>query len=132
MSIIIVPPRTFISSGDSSAFPNSDTLAKIGADCFGNLTFNGKTVGEASQEVAFVTSLSQQNILDASLTLPDDCDTSRSITLAIQGIAAQKGIDWDILEHSFPELDAIVWEGLGLQFIAQVGDAVIITYYKKI
>ena len=132
MAIIIVPPRSFIPNGDAASFPNSDTLSKIGSDNYGNLTFNGKAVSDFSREVAFSTTLTQQNILEASLPLPDDCDTSRSITLAIQGIATQKGIDWDILDHSFPELDAIVWDGFGLQFIAQEGDAVIITYYKKI
>ena len=135
MAVIIVP-RAQVSGGASGevgqSFPNSGTLSKLGADASGNLTFDGKTVGEKALEVAYSLVLSPQNIADCCIDLPDDCDSSRSITLALQGIAAQKGVDWDIQEHDAPILDAVVWRGLGLQDVAQAGDSVLITYYKKL
>lgn len=132
MAIIIYPPTRINSSGDASTFPNADTLVKISTDDNGKLAFNGKTVGETSSEVAYSTILSKQNISQKYISLPDDCDTSKSITLALQGIAALKGIDWEISEKTFPQLDAIVWNGLALEALAQEGDTVLITYYRKI
>ena len=132
MPVIIFPPNIYSSGGEGPVFSNSDTLRKLSTDSNGYLAFNGKTVAERALEVAYSSILSRQNILEAALALPDDCDTSRSITLALQGISTQQGVDWTVDEKTFPELDAIVWEGLGLQFVAQEGDAVLITYYKKI
>ena len=132
MSLIIFPPSLYSSGGDGAVFSNSDTLRKLSTDSNGNLAFNGKTVAESAIEVAYSTTLSKLNISNSSILLPNDCDTSRSITLALQGISTQEGIDWTINEKTFPELDAIVWHGLGLQFVAQEGDSVLITYYKKI
>ena len=132
MSVIIFPPILYSSGGYGASFSNSDTLRKLSTDNNGNLAFNGKTVAEKAIEVAYSTTLSKLNISNSSIELPNDCDTSRSITLALQGISTQEGVDWAIDEKSFPELDAIVWLGLGLQFVAQEGDSVLITYYKKI
>ena len=132
MPVILFPPSLYSSGGDVASFSNSDILRKLSTDSNGKLAFNGKTVAENALEVAYSSILSKQNIRDAAIQLPDDCDTSRSITLALQGISTQQGIDWTIDEKTFPELDAIVWDGLGLQFVAQEGDAVLITYYKKI
>lgn len=132
MALIIYPPTRSNSSGDTSAFLNADTLAKISTDDNGNLAFNGKTVGETSLEVAYSTILSKQNISLKSLDLPLDCDTSKSITLALNGISTQQFIDWNIIENLSPKLDTISWNGLALDNIAQKGDSVIITYYRKI
>ena len=132
MPITIFIPALYRSAGDNFSFSNSDTLSRLSSDSQGNLTFNGKTVGEKSTEVAYNVCLSALNISQCSIPLPNDCDTSRSITLALQGIFAQKDIDWDICENDFPQLDFISWKGRGLEFIAREGDAVFITYYKKI
>ena len=131
MPITIFTPAFYRSAGDNSSFSNSDTLSRLSSDSQGNLTFNGKTLGEKSTEVAYNVCLSALNISQCSIPLPNDCDASRSISLALQGILTLKGIDWDIYENEFPDFDIISWKGLGLEFIAQEGDAVFITYYKK-
>ena len=100
MGVIIVP-RTNDSSGGGSTenFPNASVLRKLNSDSAGNLTFNGKTVGQVSIESAINISLADSNISAASLTLPEDCDTSRPITLALQGISTRRGVDWEVIEH---------------------------------
>ena len=135
MAVVIVPRATFYgsSSGEGGqAFANSATLSKLSTDTNGNLAFNGKAVGEKSIEVAYSSILSDENISACSIDLPEDCDSSRSITLALQGISTQQGVDWDVIEHDFPQPDVIGWRGLGLQAVAQQGDSVVITYYKQI
>lgn len=133
---VIIIPRAQVSGGSAGeggqSFSNSGTLSLLSSDAQGNLLFGGKTVGEKALEVAYNLILSEQNIAACSIMLPDDCDSSRSITLALQGMATLQGIDWIIEEHDSPTLDAIVWNGLGLQEVAQLGDSVLITYYKKI
>ena len=135
MPLIIIPRANLqdSSSGEGGqTFSNAGTLSKLATDKDGNLTFDGKTVGEKAVEVAYSTILSKLNISACSVVLPDDCDTSRGITVALQGIATQRGVDWEVNEKTYPELDAISWQGLGIQAFAQEGDALVITYYKKL
>ncbi|MBR0186899.1 MAG: hypothetical protein IJQ24_12805 [Synergistaceae bacterium] len=102
MPVILFPRSSFggSSSGEGQVFTNAATLAKLSTDSSGNLTFNGKPVGEKSVEVSLNLTLSDENIRSCSIELPNDCDPSRSISLALQGISAQQGKDWTILEHS--------------------------------
>lgn len=133
MAIIIFPLSSFASASSSEVqtFSNYSTLAKLATDNSGNLTFNGKSVASSASEIAYNSVLSAQNITEASIALPHDCDTSQSITLSLQGLAFFQGSDWKLIEHSYPELDVISWKGLGLQSVAQSGDNILITYYKK-
>ena len=135
MPIIITPANSFYGGSPSTAqgqsFSNANILRKLSADSSGNLTFDGKTVAHFPVEVSYSTILSQQDILRSFLSLPHDCDSSQSITLALQGISTVQGVDWVVDEKTAPELDIISWEGLGLEKVAHEGDSVIITYYKK-
>ena len=132
MSVTIFP-QSYYSGSSGQDFANASTLARLGTDSNGNLAFNGKTVGsENSSEVAYSLLLSEKNISSCSIELPGDCDTSKSITLALQGIATINNLDWEVIEKDFPQLDLIAWRGLGLQSLVKAGDAVLITYYKKI
>ena len=133
MATIIFPRSSFTaaSSGSGQTFANYSTLSKLATDSSGNLTFNGKSVASTSSEVAYTAVLSPQNISVAAIALPNDCDTSQSITVSLQGLAFFQGADWQIIEHTYPELDLISWQGLGLHNVAQPGDNILITYYKK-
>ena len=133
MGVILFPPGLYNSgSGGGQTFSNAATLLKLGTDADGNLSFNGKTVGDNAREVALSYSLSKLNISQAAVELPDDCDSSRSITVALQGVATQQGIDWEVIDKVYPQLDLISWKGLGLQAVAQAEDILIVTYYKKL
>ncbi len=127
MTIIIVPKQTNGGSGNVD-LPNEATLRKLSTDANGNLSFNGKTIGEKAIEVKYGVTLTQgQRIIE----LPNDCDTSRAITLSFNGISLQEGEFWEVIEKSWPEKDCIAWTGLELENLAQVGDKISITYYKK-
>ena len=133
MSVIIFPPANYdsgsSSSGEGHTHSNFATLSKLNTDSNGNLTFNGKSLYPASSvEVVFNTTLNNNKFIK----LPDDCDTSRAITFSIEGISTIQGTDWQIIEHDSPEYDVISWAGLSLDGIAQKGDYVSITYYKKL
>ena len=75
--------------------------------------------------------LTSQNISNKYIELPTDCDTSRVITVSLQGVTLQQGVDWDITERAWPDKDLITWSGLRLEDIARAGDSITITYYKK-
>ena len=137
MPIIITPAAVF-SSGSSASSPtgthshnNISVLDKLTTDAQGNLSFGGKSIAELSVETSYSTTLSAQNISSHSLQLPHDCDTSKAITLSLQGLSFIQGKDWQLIENNAPVLDVISWEKLALQDIAQQGDLVSITYYKK-
>ncbi len=108
MAIIIVP--RYPSSGSSSS-SQSDVAIPV--------------------EVSYNTTLSALNISQALLSLPDDCVPNRAITLALNGIITSEGIDWQVIHQTSPQLDYVAWQGLGLQVVAQEGDSVSITYYRR-
>lgn len=137
MSIRIIPAVVYSSesiaqtSAGNHSHTNLSILNKLTIDAQGNLSFAGKTIAENSVEISYSTTISAQNINSHSLELPNDCDTSKAITLTLQGLAFVQGRDWRLIENTAPVLDVISWENLALQGIVQQGDSVSITYYKK-
>lgn len=131
MGLIIIPKSQYEGSGSSADLPNAATLSKFSVDNEGNLLFDGKIISTGSAEVPFFTILTKQHIRDKFIELPNDCDTSQIITLSIQGIQMQQGSDWEVIAKDWPVKDQIAWEGLGLETLAQVGDKIQISYYRK-
>ncbi len=132
MAVIIFPPATYSSEGSGESFANASTLSKLGTDANGNLSFNGKTVAERSIEVSYNITCSKSQISQKFIAIPNDCDFTRAITLSLNGVVFTRGDFWEVSEKNYPDLDAIVWAGLGLDGFIQVGDKVAISYYKKI
>ena len=129
MPLILTPVRTTTSGGgDNSTFANAGTLSKFSETSDGKLLFNGKIVSEQGQEVThYVTLQKNQKFIE----LPGDCDISQAIVLTLNGIVINQGDFWTVIEKTYPEKDLISWEGLELETLAQDGDSVLITYYKK-
>lgn len=134
MSIMIVPPSMFgATSGGSSGggssssteFANASTLKKLSTDENGNLTFNGKVIAEKSIEIGYNVTLEKNQ---STIELPDDCDTSRAITVSLNGILLQEGEFWEVVEKSYPVKDFITLKGLDYQ----AKDKIFITYYRKV
>ena len=137
MSVIIFPPANYDtgsgSSGEGHTHSNSATLNKLSTDTNGNLCFNGKTVGEKAIETALNITLTASHIAKKAVELPDDCDTSRIVTLSLNGVSMPQGDSWSVSENvNNTDTDFISWNGLSLENIAQVGDKVLISYYKKL
>ena len=137
MSVIIFPPANYESgsgsSGEGHTHSNSATLNKLSTDANGNLCFNGKAVGEKAIETALNITLTASHIAKKAVELPDDCDTSRIVTLSLNGVSMPQGDSWSVSENvNNTNTDFISWNGLSLENIAQVGDKVLISYYKKL
>ena len=137
MSVIIFPPANYDtssgSSGEGHTHSNSATLNKLSTDANGNLCFNGKAVGEKAIETALNITLTASHIAKKAVELPDDCDTSRIVTLSLNGVSMPQGDSWSVSENvNNTNTDFISWNGLSLENIAQVGDKVLISYYKKL
>ncbi len=142
MALIIISRQQFDLSGsgsgsgssaDGHSHSNSNVLNKLSADSKGNLTYNGKIVGEKSIETAFNIILTETQVRQKCIALPDDCDTSKIVTLSLNGVAMPEGDFWEVRENvNSTSNDLIAWEGLGLDNLVQVGDTVLISYYKKI
>ena len=128
---LIIFPRGSSGSSDTSELTNLATLRKLSTDSNGNLCFDGHIVSNASVEIPYSVTLTKAMIGNKFIELPYDCDTSRIITLSIQGIQMTEGSDWEVIAKVWPEKDLIAWAGLGLEFIAQAGDNILISYYRK-
>ena len=139
MPVIIIPAARFYGSGAGStsaeghSHTNIATLSKLSTDSNGNLCFNGNIVGEKAVETAYNITLTDSLVRQKFISLPHDCDTSRVITLSLNGVAFSQGDDWEVSENvNSTNSDFIAWEGLGLENIAQQGDVLFISYYKKL
>ena len=139
MALLIISTNTYNESGgggsgsvDGHSHLNSATLNKLSTDSNGNLCFNGKIVGEKVIETDINFILDENIIAQNSVTLPHDCDVSRAITVSLNGISLPRGNFWEVSEQNYPEPDLIAWNGLELQSLAQIGDTLLVSYYKKI
>jgi hypothetical protein len=117
--------------GDGHNHANLSLLNSLRTDSSGNLLFNGVIVGEQAVEVAYERTLTQEDINNKYLELPEDCDTDRAITLILENLPQKRGEDWVFNERESPEKDRIAWAGRGMERIAQAGDKVSINYYRK-
>lgn len=137
MPVILFPADTYYDSGGASAdghsHTNTDTLNKLSTNSNGKLCFNGQVVGEKAIETALYTVLTPSLVQQKFIPLPDDCDTSRIITLTLNGVSMPQKDFWEVRENvNSSNADLISWVGLGLDGFVQVGDTVFISYYKKI
>ncbi len=129
MSLIIFP-RGSSGGSDTSGLTNLSTLRKFSTDNNGNLCFDGNIIS-SSVEIPYNVTLTKAIIEQKFIELPLDCDTSKIITLSIQGIQIQQGVYWEVHEQTYPDKDLIAWNGLELENLAQVGDKIFISYYRK-
>ena len=102
-----------------------------GTSRWNELEYYGGQSGEASTETIHKVILTEDNIAQKYIELPEDCDTTKFTALYIQGLITEPGVDWAIVEKTAPEKDRISWAGLGLESTAQSGDKVLVSYYKK-
>ena len=135
MPIIIFPAANISGGGGSSSsgghsHPNSATLNRLSTDANGNLCFNGKIVGEKAIETAYDVTVTDAIVQQKFFPLPADCDTTRIITLALNGVAFAQGDFWEVRENVTSTTDFISWDGLSLQNLIQAGDNVLISYYR--
>lgn len=121
-------------SGESGhSHENLNLLNSLKVDSSGRLTFNGVVIGEKAIEKSYLVTLTTQHIADKFIELPEDCDTSRAITMSLEGVNQVAGDDWEIVERAWPEKDLLSWSGLSLDRdrLARAGDRVSITYYAR-
>lgn len=135
MPIIIFPAANISGGGGSSSsgghsHPNSATLNRLSTDANGNLCFNGKIVGEKAIETAYDINITDTIVQQKFIPLPADCDTTRIITFALNGVAFAQGDFWEVRENVTSTTDFISWDGLSLQNLIQAGDNVLISYYR--
>jgi len=118
----------------AQTFDNAEILDKLSENENGELVFNGKVIGnncncQKSAEVTHYVTLEKGQ---TQIELPGDCDTSQAITVSINGLAVDEHVFWEVIEKSYPEKDLIAWNGLELETLAQEGDKIMITYYRKV
>lgn len=139
MALIIVPIDTYYASdydggnvSEGHSHRNLATLNKLSTDTNGHLSFNGHLIGEAAIETSCNFVLDALSISRKYIELPHDCDVNRAISVSLNGFSLPRGYSWVVIEQNYPEHDLIAWEGLELQSFAQIGDILLVSYYKKI
>lgn len=95
------------------------------------LYLDDSPVGEMAEETYYNIDLTSANIENCNIELPYDCDTDMPIVVSISGITLVRGVDYEIVQNTWPEKDLISWNGYPLQDTVITGDRVAITYYKK-
>ena len=113
-------------SGGEYSPSNSGTLSKLSTDTSGNLLFDGKIIASNSIETGQKFIITPQEIAQKFIELPEDCDTSRIITLALNGLSLEQGEYWDVQAKNL-----ITWSGLELERLIQPGDKILISYYRR-
>lgn len=108
---------------------NLETLDKLSTDSKGNLLFNGKLVGDTTYETAYSITLTETHVAQKYVVLPADCDTSKAITLSLNGLDFPRGEAWDLKKTGHA---IIVWDGLELENFVQVGDTILISHYRRL
>ena len=79
-------------------------------------------------EAVLNVSVNQQILEQCYVPLPYPCDLSQAITLSLNGIALPRGSFWEV-NH---DTSSIAWSGLELQLLVQLGDSIIISYYRRL
>ena len=133
MGVILVSPGNSSggNSGNNHSHDNMAVLNALALDGNNHLRLNGNLVGEEAIEVTLNMTLTGQDIAAKYLELPSDCDTSRALTLVLENLPLNRGVDWEIIARDWPEKDRVAWAGLGMERLAQAGDNVSINYYVK-
>ena len=97
MGVILVSPGNGSSGGNSHSHDNMAVLNALSLDSNNNLRLNGNLVGEEAIEVTLNMTFTGRDIAAKYLELPSDCDTSRALTLVLENLPLNRGVDWEII-----------------------------------
>lgn len=114
-------------SGCGMALPPSDDNSYVMKN--GAWVQAGASGATLPVETSMTVTFTAQHVSQKYIALPNDCDTSRLLTVAIQGLLTEQDTDWEVSKSG--TTNSIAWNGLELENIAQIGDKIFITYYKK-
>lgn len=108
---------------------------ELGLTCLQHGNFDETLPSVASESVVEAVlnlTINQDILARCSVQLPHDCDTSRAVTLSLNGIALPQHSFWEVIDQTYPNPDLIAWSGLELQHLAQLDDYLIISYYRRL
>ena len=120
--------------GDSLEIPYS-VPDDLGLTCLQEgTTTEPEAPSSISLPVEAVLNLTVNQLIleQCSIQLPYPCDLSQAVTLSLNGIALPRGSFWEVIHDDSLNSDAIAWTGLELQQLAQFGDSIIISYYRRL
>ena len=127
----IAPPLEPSSSGYDHYHENLRLLNALSINELYELCINGISVAESSIETDIDYIITQEDIDNKYVELPEDCDGSRPIVVTLANVRMMQSIDYQIVLNKWPIKDQVNWENLNLDNVIQVDDPMCITYYKK-
>lgn len=127
----IAPPLEPGSSGYDHYHENMRLLNALTINSLHELCVNGVPVAESAIETDIDYIITQEDIDNKYVELPEDCDGSRPIVVTLSSVRLMQSIDYKIVMNKWPEKDKISWEDLELDSLIQVDDPMCITYYRK-
>ena len=127
----ILEPLPPADSGYGHYHENMQLLESLSINELNQLCINGKPIEADYTEVDQDFIITQDTINNKYIELPDDCDTTRSITVTLLSQVMVLGVDYIIESNEEPIKDKIVWDGLGLEDVLQIDDTLCVIYYKK-
>ena len=112
---------------------NMQLLEALSINELNQLCIDGKPIEADYIEVDRDIIITDEDINNKYIELPDDCDDSnnRPIVVTVESSVMAIGIDYRVIINEDPIKDRIDWNGLGLEDVLQSGDTICITYYKK-
>ena len=133
MGVILIPPGGGGGGGGASDHSHANLASLNALRTNGDeLYVNGKAVGERAVEMLHDVTLTALDISNKYIELPEDCDAGRALSVSLQGLTQRRVGDWDVDERDAPSKDRVMWAALGMERVAQAGDEVTITYYRKV
>ena len=127
----IEPPLPPSDTGYSHTHSNYNLLEALHINGLHELCINGVPVIEAAIETDQDYVITQQDIDNKYLELPQDCDDTRPVVVVLQGVTLMRGIDYCLVYYDEPEKDRISWDGYGLDDLISEDDHICVTYYRK-
>jgi len=120
-------------SGSDHTHSNLTALNKIAVPGAGRIMTDGvEIIGVKGLEMTVDIVLDAGQIAVKYVELPDDYATGYPVVVVLESLTQTAGVDYALVENTWPTKDRISWAGKSLDGLIKAGDRLSVTYYKKV
>ena len=86
---------------------------------------------ETTHEVVMSVILTEEQVQQKYIEMPEACDTNRIIRVYLHGIPLKQGIDWEVSVRNDVNKILIAWDGYTLEDLLHEADKLLISYFER-
>ena len=86
---------------------------------------------ETTHEVVMSVILTEEQVQQKYIEMPEACDTNRIIRVYLHGILLKQGIDWEVSVRDDVNKILIAWDGYTLEDLLHEADKLLISYFER-